>query len=85
MQRNFLTILLTGVLAAACAQPEPPPPGVANPDPAAATPAASGSYITTTMGKDPSPPGTPSYVISPGEPNRGPASGRPRVGGDPTF
>ena len=82
MQRTFLTILLTGVLAAACAQPEPPPPGVANPDPA---PAVGGSYITTTMGKDPNPPGTGGYVISPGEPNRGPASGRSRVGGDPTF
>ena len=82
MQRTFLTILMAGVLAAACTQPEPPPPGVANPDPA---PAAGGGYITTTLGKDPNPPGTGGYVISPGEPNRSPSSGRPRVGGDPTF
>ena len=81
MQRTFLTILLTGVLAAACAQPEPRPPGVANPDPAPAP----GAYITTTLGKDPNPPGTGGYVISPGEPNRSPASSRPRVGGDPSF
>jgi len=81
MQRTFLTMLLTGVLAAACAQTEPPPPGVANPDPAPAP----GGYITTTLGKDPNPPGTGGYVISPGEPNRSPASSRPRVGGDPTF
>lgn len=100
MTRTWFSVIAIGTLAAACAEPNPPPPA-----PTAATvPAATGVQpaepVASLQGSDagvppgpivgampPSvmnanPPGTPSYVIHPGDP-----AGRqiPRPGGAPAF
>ena len=100
MTRNWFSIVAVGVLAAACAEPDPPPsspapatvgqPAAAPASPdaqssAPATPADPMTYNLPPTGPDVSPPGTPSYVIAPGDSVGRRNAQMPRPGGAPAF
>ena len=86
MTRNWLSMIALGALVGACAEPNPPPPNVA---PAATNPAGiPPGPMTDNMppsALDANPPGTPSYVIAPGDPTGRRNSQIPRPGGAPAF
>jgi hypothetical protein len=102
MTRNWPCIVAVGVLAAACAEPGPPPASA--PAPAVVQPAAPGppdaqgsasaapvipsgpiSYNLPPSAIDTNPPGTPSYVIAPGDSVGRRNAQLPRPGGAPAF
>jgi hypothetical protein len=91
--RTWLGILAFGVLVAACAEPNPPPsapPATPTADTGAqrTAPAQPPGPMTDNMppsALDANPPGTPSYVIAPGDPVGRRSSQYPRPGGGPAF
>ncbi|MBY0324307.1 MAG: hypothetical protein K2X72_36690 [Reyranella sp.] len=97
MTRTWFSVIAVGALAAACAEPSPSPVAPAAPastatvaQPFDATPQGSASLAPQgpfVGGLPPSalyanPPGTPAYVITPGDPAGRPL---PRPGGAPAF
>jgi hypothetical protein len=93
--RTWLSVIAVGALAAACAQPNPPVPSPAatvvppvdtsgSPPQGSASDIPQGPFVGNMppSAMNANPPGTPSYVIAPGDP-----AGRqiPRPGGGPAF
>ena len=99
MKRNWLGIAAVAALIAACAEPNPPPPAPPASGQPAAIPAAADAQSSVagpspanpvTFNLPPSaidanPPGTPSYVISPGDSVGRRNAQIPRPGGAPAF
>ena len=94
MTRTWFSVIAVGALAAACAQPNPAP--VPSPAAPISMPADTGSPpqssapgpMTDNMppsALDANPPGTPSYVIAPGDPTGRRSSQIPQPGGRPAF
>lgn len=95
MIRNLLAIAAIAVLGAACAKSEPPPAAPAQPATVPAPPPEGsateplpGNPITFNLppsAVDANPPGTPSYVIAPGDTVGRRNAQIPRPGGAPAF
>lgn len=99
MKRKWMGITAVTVLVAACAEPSPPPPAPAASGPPVVVPVAAdpqssaagpppGNPVTFNLPPsaiDTNPPGTPSYVISPGDSIGRRNSQIPRPGGAPAF
>ena len=86
MKHTWLTTIALGALACGCAEPNPPPPNVAPTQTSA--PGMPPGPMTDNMppsALDANPPGTPSYVIAPGDPTGRRNSQIPRPGGAPAF
>ena len=94
MIRTWLSVIAVGALAAACAQPNPPVPSPDAPvtqpvdTSGAPPPGQPPGPMTDNMppsALDANPPGTPSYVIAPGDPTGRRSSQIPQPGGRPAF
>lgn len=98
MKRNWLGIAAVAAFIAACADPNPPPAPAATGQPAAIpaladrqssaagpSPANPMTYNLPPSAIDTNPPGTPSYVISPGDTVGRRNAQIPRPGGAPAF
>ncbi|CAN5888265.1 hypothetical protein BH11PSE3_BH11PSE3_27030 [soil metagenome] len=88
MKLNWLNMIALGALAGACADPNPPPPNAVPGQTQTSAPGMPAGPMTDNMPPsaiDANPPGTPSYVIAPGDPTGRRNSQIPRPGGAPAF
>ena len=98
MERKWMCITAVAALVAACAEPNASPPAPATSGPPVVVPAAAdsqssaagppGNPVTFNLPPsaiDTNPPGTPSYVISPGDSVGRRNAQVPRPGGAPAF